>query len=31
VSWDELERRSAEFAARPPGHDHRHDDHDHVH
>ena len=31
VSGDELERRSAEFAARPPGHDHRHDDHDHVH
>jgi nitrile hydratase accessory protein len=35
VSGDELEWRSAEFAARPPGHDHRHDhrhdDHDHAH
>ena len=31
VSGEELQRRTAEFAARPPGHDHRHDDSDHVH
>jgi nitrile hydratase accessory protein len=33
VSADALLRRSAAFAGRPPGHDHRHDGpgHDHVH
>jgi nitrile hydratase accessory protein len=31
VSSDDVLRRTAEFAARPAGHDHRHDDPDHVH
>ena len=31
VSPDDVLRRSVEFAARPAGHDHRHDDHDHSH
>jgi len=31
VSPDDVLRRTAEFAARPEGHDHRHDDPDHVH
>jgi nitrile hydratase accessory protein len=29
VSADDVLRRSAELAARPAGHDHRHDDHSH--
>jgi nitrile hydratase accessory protein len=34
LSEDDVARRSVEFAARPPGHDHRHDGdsaHDHSH
>jgi nitrile hydratase accessory protein len=28
VTFAEVDTRAATFAARPPGHDHRHDDHD---
>ncbi|MEM9653376.1 MAG: nitrile hydratase accessory protein, partial [Actinomycetota bacterium] len=31
LSTDELERTAAAVAARPPGHDHTHDDHGHDH
>jgi nitrile hydratase accessory protein len=31
VSTDDVLRRSVEFAARPAGHDHRHDGHHHTH